>query len=161
MGLCFVLGTLCRALAILATVEHDLPQILLKFTLRVKDSGSEGPRTGAPGRGPARPQGSDSCLIGSRLPSAFPRVHALSRGQHGRREGQRKAEVLSRWSGGGERPADRTRPVCRSTGSNQQRPFITGSVGMTRCQVPGQRPVGRCVWRGWDWARCTGVPHCS
>lgn len=34
--------------------QIDLPQILLKFTLRVKDSGSEGPRTGAPGRGPAR-----------------------------------------------------------------------------------------------------------
>lgn len=38
----------------------------------------------------------------------------------------------------------------RSTGSSQQRPFITGSEGMTRCQVPGQRPVGRyvCAWLG-------------
>lgn len=41
----------------------------------------------------------------------------------------------------------------RSTGSSQQRRFITGFVGMTRCQALGQRLVGRCVyaWLGLGW----------
>lgn len=68
-------------------------------------------------------------------------------------KGRREQTCCLDSQGVGKRPAEHSVLPNRSTGSSQQRRFITGSEGTTRCRAPGQRPVGRCVrtWLGLGW----------
>ena len=103
----------------------------------MKDRGSTHTQSQAPGGG--WPSSGIQRKPGSSAPSQAPPSVRRAHGEEGR------PGLGLWWLERREGPLSTLVLPCRSTGTSQQRPFITGSVGTTRCRAPGQRPAGRCV----------------
>lgn len=94
MGLHFVPGTSCKALAIL-TMEQSLPQTISLCLLNLRKSeGQRAPRARVPGR---HPPAQELRLVSEKpdFPALFPGLHLRPRAN--RLEGRAVTQVVSKW----------------------------------------------------------------